>query len=226
MTAIEPAVKSSRQDKWFSSLEAKAHSQNSGASTRPPSPQFITFVTMMRRPMRKLFVPIALLATTTSCDKLNELTVFDISTTTEIVIPATTGINLPFSMTTPNIETNSSSTFENNDTRADLIQDIRLTDCELVITSPSSANFDFLNSIEIYISTQELPEVLVAEKQNIPEDGRTSLTLDVTNEDLSEYIKSERYDMRTKIVTDQVPGSEVRIDASTVFRVDAKVLGI
>ncbi|GGH74668.1 hypothetical protein GCM10011318_20880 [Phaeocystidibacter marisrubri] len=176
--------------------------------------------------MRKLFVPIALLATTTSCDKLNELTVFDISTTTEIVIPATTGINLPFSMTTPNIETNSSSTFENNDTRADLIQDIRLTDCELVITSPSSANFDFLNSIEIYISTQELPEVLVAEKQNIPEDGRTSLTLDVTNEDLSEYIKSERYDMRTKIVTDQVPGSEVRIDASTVFRVDAKVLGI
>lgn len=176
--------------------------------------------------MRKLIIPIALLGATVSCDKLNELTIFDISTTTEIVIPATAGVNLPFSMTTPNIETNSSSTFENNDTRADLIQDIRLTTCNLEVTSPSNGNFDFLNSIEIYISTQELPEILVAEKQNIPEDGRTTLSLDVSNEDLSEYIKSEQYDMRTKIVTDQVPGSEVRIDASTIFRVDAKVLGI
>lgn len=176
--------------------------------------------------MKKYFLPLLAVLTMVSCKKLNELTVFDITMNSEVVIPNTVGINLPFSMNTFDIETNSSSTFENNDTRTDLIQEISLTSCDLTITSPSNGNFDFLKSIKIYISTSDLPEILIAQKTDIQDGQGNTLSLDVSGEDMTEYIKESKFDMRTDIVTDQVPGSEVHIDVESVFRVDAKILGI
>ncbi|NVK28090.1 MAG: hypothetical protein HWE14_08600 [Flavobacteriia bacterium] len=175
----------------------------------------------------KRFLPILIAALSfTACEKARELTQFTIETNTEITIPAATGINLPIDIITPDVETNSSSTFENNNTRADLIEEVRLDECQLSIVAPASADFDFLNSIEIYIKAENEPEVLIAERQDIPESGLREFMLDVTGADLTPYIKKSKYDLRVKVVTDQVPGSDIDINIESIFFVDAKILGL
>ncbi len=176
--------------------------------------------------MKRIVILIGALVILASCDKASELTQFEIETTTEITIPAAAGTNLPIDIITPDIQSNSSTTFENNNTRADLIEEISLRECDLTITSPSDANFDFLKSIEVYMSTDSEPEVLIAEKQDIQNGQGQHLDLETTGADLSEYIKASSYDLRIEIVTDEIPGSEIDIDIRSVFFVDAKILGL
>lgn len=174
-----------------------------------------------------LTVPVfALTLLISSCEQASELTKFDISTNSQVTIPATAGVNLPINLLTPDIESNSETAFSNNDTRADLIEEIYLKSCDLEISSPSSANFDFLKSVEVFISTDDLPEVLIAQRQDIQNGEGRQLSLNATGEDLTEYIKASTFSMRVKVVTDEIPGSEIEIDVASVFRVDAKILGL
>jgi hypothetical protein len=71
--------------------------------------------------MKKIILVLCITLSVLGCKKIDELTQFDMEFNETTVIPSTIGINLPFNIFTPDIETNSESTFEVNDTRKDLI---------------------------------------------------------------------------------------------------------
>ena len=144
---------------------------------------------------------------------------------TQVTIPSTTGINLPFDVLTPDTETNSESTFESNDTRKDLVEEIKLTKLQLEVTTPSDADFSFLESIEVYISAEGLDEILIASKVEVPE-SVSVLDLEVMNTDLKEYIKKDNYSLRLNTVTDEAISQDHEIDVKSTFFVDAKILGL
>ena len=96
------------------------------------------------------------------CKKFDKLTQFYVTFDETAVVPATAGVNFPFNILTPDVETNSESTFEVNDTRKDLIEEIILTTLDLTISSPSDADFSFLESISVYIKADGLDEVKIA----------------------------------------------------------------
>ena len=175
--------------------------------------------------MRKYLSLLVLAVVLSNCDKIDELTKFNIEYDTHVTIPSSTGINLPFDVLTPDTETNSESRFESNDTRKDLIEEIRLTQLELIITSPSNADFSFLESIEVFISADGLDEIRIASKFNVPEDSAT-LDLDVSDTDLKEYIKKDSYSLRLNTVTDEAISQDHEIDVKSTFFVDAKILGL
>ena len=77
---------------------------------------------------KKSIAIICLFTIFTACDKLDELTKFDMEYSQRATIPSSAGIDLPFDVFTPEMETNSESTFEVNDTRKDLIEEIKLTE--------------------------------------------------------------------------------------------------
>ena len=158
----------------------------------------------------------------TSC--IDQLTQFDMDFTSEVVIPSTTGVNLPFNIFTPNIETNSESTFEANKTGKNLIEEILLAQLDITITSPINGNFGFLNSIEIYISADGLPEERIAFKLDIPQNTGNYLELETEDIDLKDYIKKDEFSLRVRAETDEVLTSDYHIDVHTVFDVDAKIL--
>jgi len=160
-----------------------------------------------------------------SCSKLDELTKFNIDYDTEVTIPSSAGINLPFDVLTPDTETNSESTFESNDTRKDLIEEIILTKLQLEITSPSDADFSFLESIEVFISAEGLDEIKIASKTDVPETVSV-LDLDVSDNDLKEFIKKDSYSLRLNTVTDEAISQDHQIDVKSTFFVDAKILGL
>ncbi len=174
---------------------------------------------------KSIFV-ICLFALITSCDKLDELTKFDMEYSQRATIPSSAGIDLPFDVFTPEIETNSESTFEVNDTRKDLIEEIKLTELELVIISPDSADFSFLNSIEVYISADGLEEIKIAYLEEVPDDAGSVITLDTSDTDLKEYIKSDEFSLRLNTVTDELMSTDHELEVNSTFFVDAKILGL
>lgn len=161
-----------------------------------------------------------------SCETLKELTRFELDFNTSTTIPASTGVNLPFNVFTPDIETNTESDFAANNASMDLVEQIKLKTIKLTIQSPSNGDFGFLKSIGVFLSADDLPEIKIAWKEDVPLTTGKILELDVSGDDLQEYIKKESIKLKLNTVTREILGSDYKIDISTVFFVDVKVLGL
>ena len=161
-----------------------------------------------------------------NCDKLDELTKFDIEYSQRATIPSSTGVNLPIDVFTPEMETNSETKFAVNDTRKNLIEEITLTELEMIIISPDTADFSFLNSIEVYISADGLEEIQIAFLNEVPENAGNRITLDTSDIDLKDYIKKDEFSLRLNTVTDELISTDYELEVNSSFFVDAKILGL
>lgn len=160
-----------------------------------------------------------------SCKKIDKLTQFELEYNETVIIESSFGINTPFNIYTPDIETNSESEFAINDTRKDLIEEIILKRLTLELISPNNADFSFLESINIYISTDSISEIKIAWKENINGNGISTLELETTDKDLKDYIKADNFSLRVNTVTDEVITVDHEININSIFDVDAKILG-
>ena len=161
----------------------------------------------------------------TGCKKIDKLTQFEMDYTATIVIPSSTVINLPFNLLTPDIESDSESEFAVNNTHKDKVEEIILKSLNLSISSPSHADFSFLESINIYIVAEGLSEEIISWKTDIPEDIGSMLSLETADTDLKEYIKKDEFSLRLNTVTDELITSDYQIKLEAIFFVDAKILG-
>lgn len=177
--------------------------------------------------MQKYFLVLVLVVSTLiSCSEIDELTKFTMDYDSSMTIPSSTGINLPFVLNTPQMETNSESEFESNNTHKDLIEDIRLRVLDLTIVSPDNEDFSFLESISIYIVADGLEELEIAFNENVAETAGKVLKLQTMDVDIKEYIKKDKFSLKVQAVTDEVIASDYKIDIHSEFFVDAKILGI
>jgi hypothetical protein len=174
-----------------------------------------------------LYIALALIGLSAgSCRQIDKLTIFDIDYSDKVVVESLIGINLPFNLITPAITTNSESSFEINDTRKDLIEEIHAKSIKLTLTLPESGDFKFLNSIKVYISADGLEEKLLAWKDTVPVDAGKTFNLDCSPEDFQDYIKKDEIFLRMNTVTDKLILTDQEIQIDAVFEVNAKILGI
>ena len=158
------------------------------------------------------------------CEKL-DFTRFTMDYTSEFTYSGGLGTAIPFTARTPEISSNSSSTFSANNTRKDKVEEVNLQSMKLEIKTPADANFDFLNEITISINADGLGEKVIATKTNIPEEGLTSLEMDVEGSiNLKEYVTSEEFTFKTTTKTDKTISNDITVTIKSVFFVDAKVL--
>ncbi len=168
---------------------------------------------------------IAVLFVLASCKALDRLTMFDLKYDTTFTLPRTSVVGLPIDVTSPEVTTNTDRELTLHDSRKDLIESVKLKTLSLQIQT-QGYTFRFLKSVEVYIKADGLPEVLIAEKSNIPDEIGNTLDMDVTDTDLTAYIKKEKIQMRVKTVTDEAIAQDLEIKIHSIFRVDAKILGI
>lgn len=165
------------------------------------------------------------------CSLLDKLTHFNVSYTTNFTIPATNVLGLPIQILNiiqpDGITTNSTQTFENNNTKADLLEEVLLKKLILTITSPSGQKFDFLKSADIYISASGLPELKVASIENI-NDATVGNTIQMTPStlDLKEYLKKSEITIRVSATANKTTNTDINIKIDASFFVDAKILGL
>lgn len=175
---------------------------------------------------KNLLLPFIILLLLSSCDIIDELTKFDLDYQTNYSISSTTLINTPFSLFTPDITTNSESSFEINNTNRDLIESIKLKQIKLTINTPNDGNFNFLKEIHIYIEAEDIEEVEIANVYDLENTDSNILELDVLGEELKAFIKKDNFNLRVKTVTDETISETHEITIDTKFRVDAEILGV
>lgn len=125
------------------------------------------------------------------------------------------------------VTTNTTQTFSNNNTKADLLEKVLLKKLVLTITSPSAQKFDFLKSADIFISADGLPEVMVASIDNI-DDATVGNSVEMTpsTSDLKEYLKKSEITIRVAATADKTTDNSINVKIDATFFVDAKILGV
>jgi formylmethanofuran dehydrogenase subunit E-like metal-binding protein len=178
--------------------------------------------------MKKHLFTIALAILSVSCsliDKLDDLTKFDIPYDTSFEVKAALPIGTKLNISTPPVKTNSEEHFDINKTAKNLVEEVKLSELTLEITAPDDANFDFLKSMAVYISAEGLEELNIASINAIPS-GTKKISLVVEDADLTPYIVGDQITFRTESVTDKLTTQNINISMHSVFRVDAKILGL
>ena len=139
---------------------------------------------------------------------------------TTIRIENTMAIGLPLDIPTPDVSSDSEQQFENNNTNANLVKDVKLQELKLTITQPSGKSFSFLKTIRIFISTTAENEIELASLQNITSTG-SIIELTPTQEKLDVYAKAPSYNLRTEVTTDEALTQSVDVQVDLKFRVTA-----
>jgi len=176
--------------------------------------------------MKKLLIALTFITLFYGCSAIDELTKFDIDYNSNVTVPANTAVNLPFMVGTPPVETSSESKFESNETRKDLIEEIKLKRMRLTITAPEREDFSFLESIEIYMKAEGVEEIQIASLKPVPNDAGIQIELDTSDADLKEYIKKDSFSLRVNTTTDEVIDNDIDIAILSVFAVDASIFGV
>ncbi|MBX9887624.1 MAG: hypothetical protein K2Y30_06790 [Flavobacteriaceae bacterium] len=155
-----------------------------------------------------------------SCNIIDDLLTFSVDNQTTFKIASGFPIGTAFSVVTPEVTTNSNSTFENNNTKADLVKDVTLTSLKLTITDPTDKSFRFLKSVTLYISTDANDEIELAYLDDI---NSISNTIDLipSNAKLDKYIKASSYKIRTMAVLKETLTQDITIKADMKFKVTA-----
>ena len=177
----------------------------------------------MKKDLLLVFIAFTLLQ---SCSVIDELTKFDLDYQTNYSIASTTIINTPFSFNTPDVTTDSESSFENNNTQKDLVESIKLKRIKLTIQTPENGNFNFLKEINVYINAEGVEEIEIANIYGLENTNSNFLELDVLGQELKAFIKKDSYNLRIETVTDETISETHDIIIDTKFRVDAKILGV
>ena len=156
-----------------------------------------------------------------ACEEVEDLLTFRINDRTSIRVESNASpISLPFEIPTPDVTSNSQQQYENNNTHASLVKDVKLEQLKLTITSPASKTFSFLKSIRIFISSDQYNEIELAASGEIPSAAST-IDMVPTKEKLDTYIRASSYNLRTEVITDETLTESVDIQVDLKFLVTA-----
>jgi len=174
-----------------------------------------------------LSIIIITILTFCGCKIIDELTHFDIdyNYTFTLEVPDY-GIGGNLDIKSNDVENSTESTFENNDTRKDLVESATLKKFNVAILEPEDSNFSFLNEVEVFISTAELEEKLIAWKDDIADIEGNRLKLETSKSNLKKYLVSEQIKIRLKTTSSEPLTEDLLLDLKSTVEVDAKILGI
>lgn len=154
------------------------------------------------------------------CNEIDNVLTFPVNDRTAIHIESSSPLTLPLEIATPAVTSNSEQQYSNNNTRADLVKDVRLDELKLTITDPATKTFSFLKTIRIYISSDQENEIELASLENITSQTST-IQLNPTKVKLDAYAKAASYTLRTEVTTDETLTEAVDIQVDLRFLVTA-----
>ncbi|MGB0916628.1 MAG: hypothetical protein ACPGU4_03470 [Flavobacteriales bacterium] len=174
----------------------------------------------------KNLLPIFLIATVfTGCQLFDELRTFDIDYSVDFTIPGSSVVNLPINLPTPPITTNAIQKFEDEGIETNWIESIKLKELKLTLINPSGEDFDFLENVNIYISSDGEAEQLLASKSPVPEGSGSMISLDVNDVNLFAHITQPNFSLRIEVVTDEARLYDVDVKANMKMEVKATIPG-
>jgi hypothetical protein len=187
--------------------------------------------------MKKYYLILALAAAgITSCDKLKTLGDIsrDFTYTEKVDMPSVPGLpagvdSLPAGgytgyLPSRAVATNSKQHIGESGSTPDLVKHVKLTKFAAAIYQPAGANFDFTDTVRMYISAQGLEEKLAAYKYGVPK-GTQNLELDVTPDvNLKDYFVKDSIYIRFGGHFVGTPDSATKLELTTTLNMLANPL--
>lgn len=168
---------------------------------------------------------LAVLISFSACKALKKLTQIYLDYKYTIVYPANLPVGTPLTIASPAIETNVEQELQKAGSSSKMIESVKLNTLRITLTEPQGQDFSFLQSVEVFISTEGMPEVRVAHRENIP-NYSTQLLLETDDVELKEYLKAETITLRIAGRQDEILTRNINTEIYAKFFVDAKVLGL
>ncbi len=157
-----------------------------------------------------------------SCEKIEDAISFGFNIRNDFTLPPNIPINTPFNLPGIPMDYNADGTFEQNNTKAELVKEIKLDYFKLTITEPVGQDFTFVKDVELKLNKDGVGEKLIAWKYDVSEDVGQVLDLEVTPDALDAYLKSnEGLTMSLRVTTDKLTTKEVKISSDIRVRVKA-----
>jgi hypothetical protein len=182
-----------------------------------------------------LMAGIALVTLFAGCNKIKQLANINVNIpyNAQVTVPTVEGdtagfplppggVTLPFP--TLAVPTNSQQYIAEYNTSTDKILNVDLQSLALQILSPASQNFNFLDSVEIYISTSTLPEMLVAYDYNVAKNATTLDLTAETNLNLKTYFIQDTIIFRISTHINAIPASGTQLNIASTFHLLANPL--
>lgn len=174
--------------------------------------------------MKKVFLMLAIISFLAGCDALSELTKIDLPLSQTVTIQKGIPINVEAPpIKTPDINTDIESTLSTYNVSADLVESVSFKSMKLTLTDGS--DFGFLKKIEIWISAEGLEAKKIAWIDEVPASPGSSITLNVSKDDLKPFIMKDKFSMTLKITNDELLTTDKNIKIDMNFTLDLKVLG-
>jgi hypothetical protein len=162
------------------------------------------------------------------CDKAKDLA------TIEQDITYQESLDIPFGLSVPlqvNMDTSINYAFATNyqsylntyHTSSDKVISTKMKKLSMRITTPANQNFDFLDTVRLYVYAPGLPEVLAAYKTPVPK-GTQLVDLDVIDVDLKQYFLKDSMYVRLNGFVNTLPQPNTNVNLSTTFRLKANPL--
>jgi hypothetical protein len=166
--------------------------------------------------------PVAVLLIAIGCKKIDQLLTFYIEDTQNIRVAGNSVVGL-IPVAPVAVTTRSEEKFKNEDTRAELVKDVSLNKLTLTITDPNNENFDFLESVTLYISTEQSDWVALASLSPVPQ-GQKVIELKPSGAKLDKYLKASSYTLTTEARVKRGVAQDITMRADSRFKVTADPL--
>ncbi len=186
--------------------------------------------------MKKIvFCAIAMVVLFTACQKIKNLANinFNIPFSQTVTLPDMPGF--PYGATLPqgglnlpippvSVATNAQQIFDQYHASSKNLVSANLNNADLQITAPAGQYFDFVDTIQVFISTEGLPEILVAYLYNIPK-GQTKINLVVVpGLNLKSYAVQDSVILRLNAHVNAIPVQGTQVLTEGAFHVVANPL--
>ena len=174
--------------------------------------------------MKKILflLPLAVLLLAVGCKKIDQLLTFYIEDQQNIKVAGNPVVGL-VSFSPVAVTTRSEERFKNEDTRADLVKDVSLNKLTLTITDPNNENFNFLESVTLYISTDQNDRVPLATLNPVPADQKV-IELKPSGTKLDKHLKASSYTLTTEAKVKRAVSQDITMKADSRFKVTADPL--
>ncbi len=163
-----------------------------------------------------------------SCKKILSLIHFTVNDTQSFTVPAALPFNTdpgttPTTLPAVTVTSTATTTYANNNTKAQYVQDVTLKELTLTATSPTGQTFDIVTSVQLFISTDAAGtnKVLLASQDQVPA-GATSIQLNpAPDTKLDMYLKGSSYALTSVVKLKQQPSRDVIVRVDSKFDVAA-----
>jgi hypothetical protein len=166
---------------------------------------------------------IAAAALLQGCKKIEESINLGFNNAGDFPMPPNMPVNTPF--TTPAFPSsfNLQEEMEKNNMNINHVKETRLAYLRLNIKSPSGHDFTFLKDIEVRLKKEGVGEKVVAWKYDVSEETGDFLDLDITDDVLDDYLKTNYFEMVVTFTTDKVLSEMLTLSYDLRVNVKANV---